>query len=112
MTSHMSLTEDTIDAGPSSHKGTPSSGDTLSDTSSTVDSLSELIMVFEEAVENDHKCDSCDMPVKNVGKHISMNQCRSLPFPYTNKITKTSIEQERIWATIEDRPGDEPAPSR
>ena len=77
-----------------------------------VDSLSELITVFEEAVETDHKCDNCDMPVKNVGKHISMNRCRSLLFQYTNKIAKISIEQKRIWAAIEDRPGDEPAPSR
>ena len=90
--SNMSLAEDNTDAGPSSHEGTPALGDTLSDMSSTVDSLSELITEFEEAVENDHKYDSCEMPVKNVGKHISMNRCKSLQFPYTNKIAKKSIE--------------------
>ena len=108
LTSHMSL----ADSGPSSHKGTLSSCGTLSDISSTVDSLSELIEVFEEAAENDHKCGNCVMPVKNMSKHISMNRCKTLPFPHTNKTAKTSTEQERIWAAIEDRPGDDPAPSR
>ena len=108
----MSLTEDTTNAGPSSHKVTPASVDTPSDTGTTVDSFSELITVFDEAIKTDHKCDSCDMLVKNMDKHTNINRCRSLPFPYTNKIAKTTVEQERIWAAIENRPEDEPAPSR
>ena len=108
LTSHMSL----ADSGQSSHKGTPLSGGTLSDKSRMVDSLSELIEVFEEAAENDHKCGNCVMPVKNMSKHISLNRCKTLLFPHTNKTTKISTEQERIWTAIEDRPGDGPAPSR
>ena len=108
----MSLAEDNTNAGLSSQKVTPASIDTPSDTGTTVDSFSELITVFDEAIKTDHKCDSCDMPVKNMDKHTNINRCRSLPFPYTNKIAKTTIEQERIWATIEDKPWDEPAPSR
>ena len=105
---HMSL----ADPGTSSHNGTPSSDRTLSDTSPTMDSLSELIEVFEEVAENDHKCGNCMMPVKNMSKHISLNKCKTLPFPHTNRTAKTSTEQEKIWADLEDRPGDDPAPSR
>ena len=106
--SNMSL----ADPGTSSHSGTPSSDKTLSVTSHTRDNLSEPIEAFEEVTKSDQECGNCMMKVKNLNKHMSFNKCKTLPYPHTNKTARTSAEQDKIWADLEDRPRDDPAPSR
>ena len=98
--------------GTYSHSGTPLSDKTLKITSHTRDSPSELIKAFEEVAESDQECGNRMMKVKNLNKHMSFNKCKTLPYPHTNKTARTSAEQDKIWADLEDRPGDDPAPSR
>ena len=74
--------------------------------------ISEPTETFEEAAKGDQQCGNCMMKVKNLNKHMTYNKCKTLPYPHTNKTARTSSEQDKIWADLEDRPQDDPAPSR
>ena len=102
----MSLKENTPSKGPPSSKP---SVDSQGNTSSATDSLPDLITTSNEALKLKQFCSTCNIPVRNRDKHVTINKCYNFPFPYTNKVVKPASQKKKVWTT--KNPGDNQAPS-
>ena len=89
----MSLKENTPSKGPPSSKPPIGSQD---NTSSTTDSLPDLVTTSDKALKPKQFCSTCNIPVRNRDKHVTINKCHNFPFPYTNKIVKPASQKKKI----------------